>query len=143
MFQLTPYGQQIVSQYQGVVPEILTVTIPFSQYQSANATTNTLSSDEVTDDILVLEFGVDFLNALVKMLIQDNTGYFWNENQQFAPVHALAGAATQVMPIIPIPIEYFLPANSRLKFQFKNASSSPETVDRFLTIRCLRLKTKK
>lgn len=140
MYQLTEYGKHIVAQYTRQMPYLLTVTIPFATYQSASAQTNQFTSDEATDDVLITEIGVNFLNALVRISIVDNSQYQWMQNNTFAPIHTIAGAATQVSPILPIPIEYFLPKNNRFTFQFINASSSPETVDRYLTMRGIRLK---
>lgn len=142
MYQLTPYGEHICAQYRGRVPWAATITIPFSSFSSAGARTNLVPTDECTDDVLVLEIGVNFLNALVRVNITDNNQYNWTQNNVFAPIHTFAGAATQVMPILPIPIEYFFRKNSRLFFEFINAATSPETVDRFLTVRGIRLTDK-
>lgn len=143
MYQLTPYGQYIVSQYERAVPWFTTITIPFASFQSANARTGDIPTDECVDPVLILEMGVDFLNALVKVTIKDNHQYSWmqtGQNSTLAPIHTVAGAATQVSPILPIPIEYFLSGKNKLFFDFQNASTSPETANRFLTCRGLRLK---
>lgn len=141
MYQLTDYGKYIVSQYERAVPWLTTITIPFATYSSANQDTPSIPSDECVDPVLITEIGVDFLNALVKLTITDNNQYQWMQNNQLTPVHTIAGAATQVSPILPIPIEYFLSGKNKLFFQFRNASTSPETVNRFLTVRGLRLKS--
>jgi hypothetical protein len=140
MYQLTDYGKGIVAKYGRQMPWIGTITIPFATISSASQKTSEIPTDECTDDVLILEMGVNFLNALVRLIITDNSQYQWMQNNVFAPIHTIAGAATQVMPILPIPIEYFLPKNNRLFFTFQNASASPETVDRFLTVRGIRLR---
>lgn len=140
MYQLTEYGQYIVRQYEKAVPWFTTITIPFATISTANAFTADIPTDECIDPVLILEMGVDFLNALVKVVITDNHQYQWMQNAVPAPIHTIAGAATQVSPMLPIPIEYFLSGKNKLFFRFRNASTSPETADRFLTARGLRLK---
>lgn len=140
MYQLTDYGKYIVSQYEKAVPWFTTITIPFATFPNANDNTPEIPTDECVDPVLILEVGVDFLNALVKIQVTDNNQYNWMQNSVPAPIHTIAGAATQVSPILPIPIEYFLSGKNKLFCQFRNASTSPETANRFLTFRGLRLK---
>lgn len=140
MNQLTPYGQDVLRRYRVAVPCFITIRIPFDVYNTANAVTNTISANEVTDDFLGLEMTVDFTNASVRGIVKDNTGYSWMESEIPAPVHSFAGAADQVNPILPFPIEVFIPNNSKMQFQFTNAPSSQETTARYLTCRGLRLK---
>jgi len=140
MFELSDYGKRIVAGYKYVVPELLTIAIPFTGV--ASQTLATIPTDLCTDDVLITEISVDFLNALVQVIVKDNTNYTWNENDTPCPIHAIAGAATQVMPVLRLPVEYLLWNNSRLQFTFTNAASSPESVTRYLTCRGLRLKDK-
>lgn len=140
MHQLTEYGRSVVAKYGKQHPYWSGITVPWASYQSASAITNLIPGDECSDDVLILEMGVDFLNALCKIKILDNTQYSWMQQENFVSIHTVCGAATQVMPILPLPIEYFIPNNSKLYFQFQNAATGPQTTNGFLTFRGLRLK---
>jgi hypothetical protein len=142
MYQLTDYGKSQVAKYSHHHPYWSGLTVPWATFPAANAITNLIPGDDCSDDVLITELGVDFLNALCKIKILDNTQYSWMQQENFVSIHTVAGAATQVMPILPLPIEYFIPANSKLYFQFQNAATSPATTNGFLTFRGLRLKDK-
>lgn len=139
-FSFSKYGEKILDRYNKHLPYWNTITIPFASFQAASAITNTIVMDECTDDLLILDVGVNFSNRLVNFLVKDNTQYAWSQEDRFTPISTIAGFATQVMPVLPLPIEFFLPKNNKLQWQFQNSASSPTTTDQLLTIRGLRLK---
>lgn len=139
-FTYSKYGQRVLDQYNKHLPYWNTITIPFATFSTAFAITNTIVMDECTDDLLLLDVGVNFTNRFVDFLIKDNTQYAWCQNDQFTPIGTIAGFVSQVMPVLPLPMEFFLPANNKLLWQFRNSPTSPTTTDQQLTVRGLRLK---
>lgn len=140
MLQPTPYGEKILNMYDRALPYFNTLTIPFADFQGASAVTNPITMDECSDDLLIQEIGVNFSNRLVDFKVQDNLQYVWTQQDNFCPISVIAGFATQVMPILPLPIEYFIQANNQLTWQFRNAPTGMETSNRSLVCRGLRLK---
>lgn len=139
-FSYSFYGEEVLKKYRKRLPYWNTITIPFATYSAASAITNTIVMDECTDDLLILDVGVNFINRFVDFLIKDNTQYAWCQNDQFTPIGTIAGFVSQVMPVLPLPIEFFLPKNNKLQWQFRNSASSPTTTDQQLTVRGIRLK---
>ena len=139
-FSYSFYGEEVLRRYRVRLPYWNTITIPFASFTGASAITNTIVMDECTDDLLILDVAVNFSNSGVDFLIKDNTQYAWNQNDAFAPIGTIAGFTNQVMPVLPLPIEFFLPMNNKLLWQFRNAPLSPTATDQKLTVRGVRLK---
>ena len=134
------YAQEIFDKYRGLLPFWNTITIPFASFTAASAITNTIVMDEVTDDVMILGFTVDFSATRIEFLVKDNTQYAWCLNDVFTPLAAIAGFSTQVMPVLPMAIEFFLPRNNKIQWQFRNDETSPLTTDQQLTAVGIRLK---
>ena len=140
-YRLTSYGRSVLERYRHCAPWFSTIIIPFDTFSTANQQLPPLIMDECTDDLLLVECTLNFQNDAT-VLVQDNDQYVWCQSNRPAMLAAVAGTTNQVAALRPLPIEYFLRANNKLLWTFRNGPT-PQTVDRMLTIRGFRLKDKK
>lgn len=131
--ELTDKAKEILAQYARHVPFYLTVDCGFA------AVPGEVKRDRKTpassDPVLILGAVVSFNNAQAQVKVTDN-GYNWMDEP--CPIHALAGAASQVSPVLPLPEVYLLKPNQQLTLDFTNGTTSPETGGKF-TFVALRL----
>lgn len=121
-FELSEYGKQVVSQYTKAVPFYLPVNLDLTG--TASEIKKNKQSAPIPNDLLLLGAMASFDNDNVLVQVEDN-GYTWSDD--VVPVHAIAGASGNVQPIVPLPIEYLLGSNQRLKLQAQNSAASPTT----------------
>jgi hypothetical protein len=82
---------------------------------------------QIDSDCLIFGAGVDFTNVNVTVKVTDvASGYVWNPTTA-APIHSLAGAAAQVMPIILLTCPFFMSRQSKLQMDFTNSAASLTT----------------
>lgn len=103
-----------------------------------------VNSNEVDTDSLIFGFNVNFV-APAGCLIRIRSispQYEWMANTQAVPqdtpLQAIAGVSTQVMPVLPLVMPFFLKANGKLEMRFTNDGTSPVT-DGIITLRRLKL----
>ena len=137
------HGEEVIDAYGSVSPWFQTITIPFATFSAANAITNEIPTELCSDDVLVTEIYVNFFNAAIRVSVQDSEQNEWSQRDQFFSIHLIAGSRDQTEPNMRLPIEYALPANSRLLWKFQNAATSPITTNQTLTLRGVRLKERK
>jgi len=120
----------ILTKYKSWQPLYLTTLIGFD-----GATANervTAFTPQVDSDALLFGAHVNFSNTQVNVKITDTgNGYAWNVLQAATgastsgtPVTAIAGATTQVMPVLALVCPYFLSRQGKLQLDFTNGSSS-------------------
>lgn len=103
-----------------------------------------ITTDPVSDDILVFGFNVDFSVSDVLVSIQSQTPqYNWmvegiNTTPQLTPIGAMAGESAQVMPVLWLIQPFWLEENGVLRFQFQNSATAPVTGG-IITVRGLKL----
>lgn len=124
------YVNKILAQYARWQPLLLSTAIGFDgSTASQRLTVYTPQNDA---DSLLFGANVDFSNSQVQVKVTDvQSGYVWNLLQATspatidgAPIAAIAGVQTQVMPILPLVCPYFLSRQSKLQMDFKNSASS-------------------
>lgn len=102
-----------------------------------------LTSD-VSEDIVIFGFTVDFSNAGVLVRIRSITpNYQWmtrgdDQPPQDTPINAIAGIFSQASPILQLVQPFFLKKQARLEMQFTNSAAAP-TTGGLITARGLRL----
>jgi hypothetical protein len=102
-----------------------------------------LTSD-VSEDIIIFGFTVDFSNAGVLVRIRSiPPNYQWmtrgdDQPPQDTPINAIAGIFSQASPILQLVQPFFLKKQSRLEMQFTN-SAAGATTGGLITARGLRL----
>lgn len=143
MFWFSPFTQQILNHYRTHLELIDTVQIPFTGVASERPPL--VTTNEVSEDILLVAAAINFSNAGVLVRIFSQTPqYEWmaiseEVPPQDTPVNAIAGIFSQSLPILPLAQPFFLKKQARLRMQFTNAATAPETVTRLWTWRGLRL----
>jgi hypothetical protein len=141
MYNFNPITQRILDRYHTHLELIDTVPIGFTGV--ANEKPANVYSNEVDADSLLFAFNVDFTNTAVQVWIRSlSPQYDWMANVQanpaFTPIGAIAGISSQVMPVLPLVMPFFLKANGKLEFRFINAATSPITGGN-VTLRRLKL----
>ena len=141
MYFFNEYTLKILSKYENHLELIDSIPIGFTGV--ASQVVAPVYSNEVDADSLIFAFGVDFDNSGVLVRIRSiSPQYEWMANNQatpqLTPIGAIAGNSSQVMPVLPLVMPFFLKANGRLEFRFTNAASSPVTGG-VITIRRLKL----
>lgn len=120
----------ILSRYKSWQPLYLTSLIGFDGVTASERVTT--FTPQVDSDSLLFGAHVNFSNSQVNLRITDTgNGYAWNVLQAAiggttsgTPVTAIAGATTQVMPILALVCPYFLSRQGKLQMDFVNGTSS-------------------
>jgi len=140
MFYYNPFTIKILSQYENWLELVDSVPIGFTGV--ANERPAAVYSNEVDADSLIFGFNVDFTTTGVLCWFRSiSPQYEWMANNQqtpqFTPVGAVAGTISQVMPVQPLVMPFFLKANGKLEMRFVN-SATPVTGG-VITLRRLKL----
>lgn len=135
------YIQRILNRYKTRLPLIDTIPIGFDGVASRKPAP--VFTSQVSADVLLIEAFVDFTASDVLIRVQSRSPqYQWMANNtaspQDTPIGAFAGISTQVLPVLPFPIPFFLNANGQLQMQFTNSATAPVTGGT-ITIRGLKL----
>jgi hypothetical protein len=130
MYYISKYTQQILDRYENHLSLYDPVPIGFTG--TASETLSPVFTHEVSADILIFGFNVDFTNANVAVDIQSRSPqYKWNVNNnanpQYVPIGAIAGVSAQVLPVLPLVQPFFIKANGVLQFTFKNSAAAATT----------------
>ena len=141
MYFFNDFTLKILSKYENHLELIDSVPIGFTGV--ASEVPAPVYSSEVDADSLIFAFGVNFTATGVLVRIRSiSPQYEWmanNQNaQQDTPIGAIAGITSQVMPVLPLVMPFFLKANGKLEMRFTNDPSSPVTGG-VITIRRLKL----
>lgn len=116
------YVKNILSKYKQFLPLQLTTPIGFDGATASQRLT--VFTPQIDADALLFGANVDFSNAFVTLRITDTaTGYVWNP-VNFTPIVAIAGIQTQVSPILPLIVPFFLSRQSKLQMDFVNSPST-------------------
>jgi Na+/H+ antiporter NhaD/arsenite permease-like protein len=103
-------------------------------------------SNEVDTDSLIFGFSINITttqanDALIRIK-SISPQYNWMANvqatQQDTPIGAICGLSSQVMPVLPLVMPFFLQANGKLEMRFTNSAASPITGG-IITLRRLKL----
>lgn len=121
--------RSILGKYKSWQPLYLTILIGFDGATASQRVT--CFTPQVDSDALIFGAHTNFSNSQVAVKITDTgTGYAWNVLQAATgatttgtPVTALAGASTQVMPLLPLVCPYFLSRQGKLQMDFVNATT--------------------
>jgi hypothetical protein len=124
------YVATILKKYKTWQPLYLTTLIGFDGSTASERTT--CFTPQVDSDAILFGGHTNFSNAQVNLKISDTgSGYVWNVLQgatsattSGTPVTAIAGASTQVMPILAMVCPYFLSRQSKLQMDFTNSATS-------------------
>jgi hypothetical protein len=142
MFEYSKFTQQILDHYRTHMELVDTQDINFTGVASERPPA-ALTSD-VSEDIIIFGFTVDFSNAGVLVRIRSITpNYQWmtrgdDQPPQDTPINAIAGIFSQASPILQLVQPFFLKKQSRLEMQFTN-SAAGATTGGLITARGLRL----
>lgn len=126
----TEYVATILKKYKTWQPLYLTTLIGFDGSTASERVT--CFTPQVDSDAIIFGAHTNFSNAQVNVRITDTgSGYVWNILQAATggttsgtPVTALAGASTQVSPVLPMVCPYFLSRQSKLQMDFTNSATS-------------------
>jgi hypothetical protein len=124
------YVATILKKYKTWQPLYLTTLIGFDGSTASERTT--CFTPQVDSDAILFGANTNFSNAQVNVRISDTgSGYVWNIIQAATgstasgtPVSAVAGASSQVAPILPLVCPYFLSRQSKLQMEFTNSATS-------------------
>lgn len=127
------YVDEILASYKRWQPIYLTTPIGFNGSTASERLT--VFTPQVDADCLLFSANVDFNNPNVLLRVTDTqSGYVWNVLQsnagttaQGSPITALAGIQTQVTPLLPLPVPFFLSRQSKLQLDFQNSATSLTT----------------
>ena len=140
MFYFNPFTVNILSKYQNWLELPDSVPIGFTGVASERPAA--VYSNEVDADTLIFGFSVDFTAAAQVWIRSISPQYEWMANTQsvpqYTPIGAIAGVTTQVMPVLPLIMPFFLKPNGKLEMRFINAASGPVTGG-VITLRRLKL----
>lgn len=141
MYYFNPFTIQILNKYRNWLELPDSVPIGFTGVASEKPAS--VYSNEVDADSLIFGFNVDFTSTQVQIWIRSiSPQYEWMANnqatQQYTPIGAIAGITSQVMPVLPLVMPFFLKANGKLEMRFQNAATSPVTGG-IITLRRLKL----
>ena len=143
MFYFNPFTLRIMEKYGNWLELPDSVPIGFTGVASERPAA--VYSNEVDADSLIFGFNVDFTSTGVQAWFRSiSPQYEWMANSeatpQYTPISALAGISSQVMPVLPLIMPFFLKANGKLEMKFVNAATSPVTGG-IITLRRLKLIT--
>lgn len=119
------YLKGIISKYKNFLEVDLTTSIGFDGATASQRLT--VFTPQIDSDAILFGANVDFTNVNVTVKITDSaSGYVWNPNSQ-TPIHAVAGAAAQTMPVLALSCPFFLSRQSKLEMNFVNSATSLTT----------------
>lgn len=130
------YVKTILAKYKTWVPLYLTTLIGFDGVTASERVTCYTPQVDADALIMGLHYSPSTQVAGVSVKITDSgSGYAWNVLQSVTgstspgtPITALAGIATEVMPVLPLVCPYFLGRQSKLQMDFTNgATPAPAT----------------
>lgn len=141
MFYFNPFTLKILEKYGNWLE--LPDSVPIGFTGTVNERPAPVYSNEVDADSLIFGFNVDFTSTAVQIWVRSiSPQYEWMANSQatpqFTPIGAIAGISSQVMPVLPLIMPFFLKANGKLEMRFINAPSSAVTGG-IITLRRLKL----
>jgi hypothetical protein len=130
MYYLSDYNRFILSKYRTHLELIDTVPIGFAGV--ANERPAPVFTNETSEDALYVAAGVTFNAPGVLVRIRSiSPQYEWMADDsvtpQDTPVNAIAGASTQVMPLIPLVVGFFIQKQGRLQMQLTNDAAGSIT----------------
>lgn len=124
------YVKAVLAKYKTWQPLYLTSLIGFDGSTASERVT--CFTPQVDSDALIFGAHTNFSNSQVNLRITDTgNGYAWNVLQAATgattsgtPVTAIAGASTQVMPVLALVCPYFLSRQGKLQMDFTNSATS-------------------
>lgn len=144
MYFYNDYVNRILSHYQEFMP--LEDTIPIGFTGVASQRVAPVFSNEIAEDSLIFAAGVDFTTSQATearvRISSVSPVYDWMANidelPQDTPVGTLAGVIGTAMPVIALPMPFFIQRQGKVRLQFTNAIAAPITGGNW-TFRGLRL----
>jgi hypothetical protein len=142
MYYFNKFTEKILACYGNWLE--LPDSIPIGFTGVASQVPAPINSNEVDTDSLIFAFGVNFdsPNDVLIRIRSISPQYEWMANTQQTPqdtpLTAIAGNSTQVMPLLPLVMPFFLKANGKLEMKFTNSATSPVTGG-IITLRRLKL----
>lgn len=141
MYPWNKYIERILDRYR--THQELIDSIPINFTGTANEKPAPITTNSVNEDVLYFAGNVNFTNQNVLVRIKSKSPqYEWMANNQATPqdtpVGAVFGLSTQVLPVLPLIMPFFVKANGLLQMQFTNAATSAVTGG-IVTWRALRL----
>ena len=141
MYYFTKYTYQILDCYRTHLELIDTVFIGFTGVASEIPPAQYTHAQ--SEDMLFFAASVDFTATDVGVRIRSiSPQYEWMANDDpiplFSPIGAVAGIATQALPVLPLISPFFVSKNGKLQHSFQNSVATPVT-DGQVTWRMLRL----
>jgi hypothetical protein len=130
MYFFTKYVYSILDRYNTHLELIDTIPIGFAGV--ANERPAPVFTNEQSEDALYFAAGVTFNAPGVLVRIRSiSPQYEWMADDAATPVdtpvNAIAGASTQVMPLLPLIQPFFLKRQGRLQMQFTNDAAGSIT----------------
>ncbi len=103
---------------------------PVAFTSTANEKAPLVFTTETNADTLYFGAAINIENPDVLVRIKSiSPSYEWmsnnNASPQDTPIGALFGTSTQVLPVLPLVMPFFVQANGRLQMQFTNSPSDP------------------
>jgi len=144
MYFFNPFTIRILERYGNWLELVDSVPIGFTGV--AGEVPAPVVSNEVDSDSLIFGFSINITVAqAADSLIRIKSispQYNWMANTQASPqdtpIGAICGLSSQVMPILPLVMPFFLLANGKLEMRFTNSTASPITGG-IITLRRLKL----
>jgi len=139
------YVKGILSKYSQFLPLELTTLIGFDGATASQRVT--CFTPVVDSDAILFGAHTNFSNSAVTVRITDSgSGFSWNILQSTpgttlagTPITAIAGVQTEVMPVLPLIVPYFLNRQSRLQMDFTNSAAALAASTSSITWRALKL----